>query len=87
MKKVLTKAVVESLVFLGNCDETVVDDDAAVAQMEILGAILSELDAREREEFIRYVREIAAEEERATGTASERAKFLKSLPENIGLVE
>ena len=86
MKKVLMKAVIESFVFLDNCDETVVDDDAAVAQMELLAAILSELDAHEREEFIRYVHEMVAEEEKGPG-ASERATFLKSLPENIGLIE
>lgn len=85
MKRVLTKAVVEAFAFLENCDDTILDSDAAVAQMESMAAILGELGRDEREEFVRYVEEMVAEAERTA--SSERVTFLRSLPQNIGLVD
>ena len=80
------RAVVEAVVFAGLSGDEVVHPDAAVSQLEQLGAILKGLSMEERRAFDKYVRDLAAAEQAESGP-TERVEFLRSLVTNIGLVD
>ncbi len=86
MNAVLMRAVVEAVVFAGISGDEVVQPDAAVSQLEQLGAILKGLSVEERRAFDKYVRDLATAEEAESGL-TERVEFLQSLVANIGLLE
>jgi hypothetical protein len=86
MNPTLMRAVVEAVVFAGLSDDNVIQQDAAVAQLEQLGSILRDLLPQDRAAFVKYVRAMATAEERDYGR-SPRVQFLFSIPENLGLAE
>lgn len=83
LNKSLMRAVAEAAIFAGLSGDDVIREDAAVAFLEQLASTLKELEKPERAVFGRYVTELAAEEGAAGQT--ERAEFLSSLLENLGL--
>jgi hypothetical protein len=80
----LTKAVVESVLFLDMSGEEVVDPDAAVSLLESIAAILKELSEDDGRCFLQSVRDIAEIEERVTGRTP-RIEAMLSLGRNLGL--
>lgn len=86
MNSTLMRAVVEAVVFAGLSSDDVIQQDAAVAQLEQLGSILKDLPQAERSAFVKYVRTMATAEERDSGR-SPRVEFLFSIPENLGLTD
>ena len=79
----LIEAVVEAAVFFGLADDNQIKPDIAVAQLEQLGFILRKLSPAEREEFGKYVSQLAREE--GAKGSTERVQFLESMLENLGL--
>jgi hypothetical protein len=86
MNPMLMRAVVEAIVFAGLSNDDVIQQDAAVAQLEQLGSILKGLPPQERAAFVKYVQAMATVEERDHGRSA-RVEFLFSIPENLGLTE
>ena len=86
MNPTLMRAVVEAIVFAGLSNDDVIQQDAAVAQLEQLGSILKDLPPQERATFVKYVQAMATAEERDHGRSG-RVEFLFSIPENLGLTE
>jgi len=86
MNPTLMRAVVEAVVFAGLSNDDVIQQDAAVAQLEQLASILKELSAEDRATFVRYVQTMAASEERDFGRTA-RVEFLSSIPESLGLTD
>ena len=86
MNPTLMRAVVEAIVFAGLSNDDVIQQDAAVAQLEQLGSILKDLPSQERASFVKYVRAMAATEERDYGRTP-RVEFLFSIPSNLGLTD
>jgi hypothetical protein len=80
----ITRVVVEVIVFFGMSGEDLIDPDAAVSQLEAIATTLKELNSAEREQFLSYVRELAEAEERATGRTP-RVEFLLGIGVNLGL--
>jgi len=85
MNKALMRAVAEAALFAGLSPDDVVQPDAAVAQLEQLAAALKALSAGERETFRHFLDDLANDE--AKSGTSERAEFLRSVFENLGLGE
>jgi predicted transcriptional regulator len=86
ISEVLTKAVVESIVFAEQGDEDSLDPDVAVRHEEDLASILLELTPAEREIFKKLVKAIADEEEKEYGP-SQRVSFIRSIPRAVGFVD
>jgi hypothetical protein len=86
MNPTLMRAVVEAVVFAGLSNDDVIQQDAAVAQLEQLGSILKDLLSQDRAAFVKYVRAMATAEEQDYGR-SPRVEFLFSIPENLGLTD
>ena len=86
MNPTLMRAVVEAIVFAGLSKDDVIQQDAAVAQLEQLGSILKDMPPQERVAFVKYVQAVATTEERDHGR-SPRVEFLFSIPENLGLTD
>ena len=84
MNPTLMRAVVEAIVFAGLSNDQVIQQDAAVAQLEQLASILKGLPQQERTAFVTYVQTMATAEERDSGR-SPRVEFLLSIPESLGL--
>jgi hypothetical protein len=82
MNRVLMKAIIESLVFLGLSEEDVIDPDVSTTQLENLAFILKELTAEDKLSFTGYIHELA---QQYAENDEERANFLLSLPENLGI--
>lgn len=81
----IVRALIEAITFLGFSGEDAVNEDAAIAQLEEIAAILRELDDEGRLELIRCTQEMAAQEQ-ATAGGSERSTFIKSIPWNLGIL-
>jgi hypothetical protein len=77
----LMQIVVDLVSFLAQSDHDTVDRDTAVEQLEHVAAMLQQLPAAEKEEFLAYVEQAAS-----STTDSERSALLRSLPEQLGLV-
>lgn len=86
MNATLMRAIVEAVVFAGLSGDEVIQQDAAVAQLEQLASVLKGLSPEERASFLKYVQGMAAAEERDHGRSA-RVEFLFSIPENLGLTE
>ena len=80
----MMRRIVETAVFLGLSDDSIVKPDAAVAQLEMLANRLQELGDAEKQHFTEFVRNLAESEQARTGK-NERVMFLLSLCENIGI--
>jgi len=84
MSKVLMKIVLDSLAFFELADDSAIDQDVAVAQMEAIAANLRQLNPQERKEFLSFVSE-QAESLRRDPTARRYVSFLDNLPEALSL--
>lgn len=82
MMRILMQALADQAAFLALSGNDVVNPDAAVAQLELLGALLQALSPDERRVFIGFCRELAESER-----DPERGEFFESLPENLGMIE
>lgn len=79
------RTIAESAMFAGLSGPDVIREDAAVAYLEQLGSTLKDLSPADRQAFARYVAALA-DAERSAGR-NDRADFLASLCENLGLLE
>jgi len=64
MNRNLMEAIVYLAAFLELSDDDTVDPDSAVKQLENMSVILQRLSADERHEFIAFLNEFAAEQEK-----------------------
>lgn len=79
------RAIAEAAIFAGLSPDDVVQPDAAVTHLEQVAFVLKGLSSEEREVFRHFLDELADDEEK-NGT-TERAEFLRSAFENLGLAE
>ena len=79
-----TRALIETILFLELSDDSTVQPDSAVAQIEEVAAILREMSTEEREAFIQAVDEMVAEERSRIGN-SKRLGALSSLVDDLGI--
>jgi hypothetical protein len=84
MNQLLMRAVVEYAIFLGLSEETDVNPDVAVSQLEQLTSILRQLDPVERKEFISFIQTMR-DAESQNPRSQKRVEFLNSLTESLGL--
>ena len=83
MNPILMNIIVEMCVFLELCDDDVVNPDVAIKQLEQISWMLKKLSRDDLDRFVRHVGELAARaREEKDG---ERERFLKALPEDLGL--
>jgi hypothetical protein len=85
MNQILMRAVLELAMFLALSGDDIVNPDAAVSQLEQLASILKGLTKEERDTFVRFAQELAVLEQQAG--RNERAIFLSSLPDDLGLYD
>ncbi|MEM8535048.1 MAG: hypothetical protein AAGF95_29700 [Chloroflexota bacterium] len=84
MNEVLTQVIINTILFLELSDDEIIDQDAAVSQLEQMASILKQLDEADQKTFIKLIEKFADEED---STDQERIQFLHSIPENLGLRE
>ncbi len=85
MNEALMQAVVDAVAFLALSDDTVVDQDAALQQLEHMSSVLGGLGPVERAAFLAFV---AARARQAHDDGDqERSEFLRALPEQLGLAD
>jgi hypothetical protein len=82
MNHAIMEALVDAIAFFANSTDDVVDPDSAVAQLESISATLRKSPA-DVKTFLAFVNQ-AAERARSKGD-DERAEFLTSLPEHLGI--
>lgn len=75
--------VVDTIDFFANCDDSLVNPDVAVNQLEQIANHLQDLSDEEQDEFKAFVTSLASKTKRRN---REKADFYASIPENIGLV-
>jgi hypothetical protein len=75
------RAIVDHVAFLALSGDDVVNEDAALNQLEHVAATLQELAPDERRAFVGFVGELAEK----TGD-DRRREFLQALPEHLGLL-
>ena len=83
MNQPFLQIVVDLVSFLALSDDELVDQDAAVEQLEQVAATLKQLPQGERDQFITFLAESA--DLAAKSKNHERSEFLRSLPEQLGL--
>ena len=81
MNQPILQVVVDLVSFLALSDNEMVDEDAAVEQLEHVAATLKLLPRSELDQFLAFIAARAAQSE-----DPERSEFLRSLPEQLGLV-
>lgn len=84
MNRILMRTIVEAVAFLSLSDDTTVDPDAAVGQLEQIASLLRELSQEDQDALTSYIQELANIAITSDGN-QERYKFLLSLPEHLGL--
>jgi hypothetical protein len=84
--KLLARTLIWNACFLEFSDDSLLDPDAAVGQLERMASTLQEASPEERAAFIQQCK-VEAEEVSAEGSprSIEVAEFLHSLPEHFGL--
>lgn len=80
MNQALLQVVVDMILFLTLSDDETVDQDAAIEQLEHIAATLKQLPGDERDQFLTFVAERAAQSD-----DPKRSEVLRSLPEQLGL--
>jgi hypothetical protein len=80
----LTRIIVDCVLFLQLSDDAQVDPDVAVEQTEQIAWKLKQLSSDEQTEFVKCVSAIASQAERETGR-DRRWQCLKDMPEALGL--
>lgn len=83
MDAILARAVVEAILFLEFSNDGVIEEDAAVQQLESIAGVLRGLDTHARNRFVSLCNEIAHDYDVASG----KAEFVRSIPVNLGIVE
>jgi hypothetical protein len=78
MNEILMRAVVQAAAFLELSSDDVLDPDVAVAQLEDVAHVLSELGDAEKRQLVAFVR---AEAERAEAPAYR--EFLRKFPDGM----
>lgn len=76
----LVKIIADLAIFLEFTDEDQLDPDAAVAALEQVASELQSLGAEERKRISAIFTGLSS------GYANDRADYVRSLPENLGLV-
>ena len=84
--KPLFKTIVEIAVFLELSDDSVLNPDVAVEEMERIAATLQDLDTDLQNQFIEYVDGVVKSDKRI-GADQTRIEFLESLPDGFGLLD
>jgi hypothetical protein len=82
MNQAIMEALVDTIAFIATSSDEVVDPDAAVAQLESISATLRK-SPTDVKAFLAYVKQ-AVERARSNGDV-DRAEFLTSLPEHLGI--
>jgi hypothetical protein len=80
MNQHIFQVVVDLVSFLALADDEIVDQDAALQQLENVAATLKRLPQGELDQFLTFIAESAAQSE-----DRRRSEFLRSLPEQLGL--
>lgn len=83
MEDVLLRIIVDQLCFLELSTEEIVNDDAAVRQVESIASELSSLPSSERARLSRMLVLLAG----AGSMSDARSEFVRSLPGALGLSE
>lgn len=81
MSQALLQIVVDLVSFLANSDDETVNADAAVEQLEMVAATLKQMPPAERDQFLAFVETAASQ-----ATDHNRSEFLRSLPDQLGLL-
>jgi hypothetical protein len=84
MNQILMRIVVDCAAFLELSDDSAVDPDAAVFQLEQIAAALCELTADERAKFTTFAKDHAQRLETLEGK-TERSELIGRLPQQFGL--
>ena len=82
MNEVLMLVVVDTVEFFANCGDDELDPDIAVGRLEAIAFQLQQLPDKDKERFIEFSRELSNSIRQED---SERASFIESVPENLGL--
>ena len=84
MNKILARVAVEYAAFLALSDDSVLDPDVAIAQLERLASLLQAMSEEDRAQFLVHVAEIRQEESKDAANA-DRVQFLSSIEADLGL--
>jgi hypothetical protein len=84
MNAILIRIIVDCAAFLELSDDSVVDRDAAVQQLEQIASMLEKLSPSEQAEIVNHIKTYALEEGSARGKGR-YWQFLENLPDALGL--
>jgi len=83
VKETVSRALIETIMFLEFSDDEIINPDASVAQIEQIAASLQDMDDDGIKEFLKICSMMADEYKDDT----EKSEFLTSIGENLGLIE
>jgi hypothetical protein len=86
MNRHLMEAIIQYAAFLELSGDEVINPDAAVRELESLASTLASLSQQERKIFIDFTTQYADKEQRGN-QPMKRVKFIRSIPESLGLTE
>jgi hypothetical protein len=78
----LMEGLVQTILFLELSDDDTVDEDAAVALLEAIAALVQRLGPAEQSEFLSYVNQRA----HSVDASTEERECIRALPASLGLV-
>ena len=82
MNRALVATIAQMAIFLELSDDSVIDPDAAVKQLEEMAFTLQKLSGPEQTEFVRILEELAAE-----NSFEDQRDYLRRLPEALGIAQ
>lgn len=77
-------ALIETCVFLSTCDDSIINADAAVTQLEHIASHLKCLDDERKLQFVATIEQLAKQESLGGGVSS-RVEGLRSLGDSLGI--
>ncbi|NOK62127.1 MAG: hypothetical protein GFH27_549321n114 [Chloroflexi bacterium AL-W] len=80
MNEMLMHIIIDQILFLELSDDSIVEPDAAVAQLEQIAYCLQKLDQKEREVFTAYIDQYITTE---NATNQKRIAVLRSIPDSL----
>nr|WP_320015637.1 hypothetical protein [uncultured Desulfobacter sp.] len=82
VNEAVSRALIETIMFLEFSDDETINPDASVVQMEQISSILQDMDDNEIKKFIKICSMVANEYK----DNPEKSKFISSIGENLGLI-
>lgn len=83
IKEAISRALIDTILFLEFSSDETINPDASVAQMEQISATLQDMDENGIKYFLKICSKIAIEYK----DAPEKSKFIMSIGESFGLTE